>query len=143
MINTVPALVGSVIGATAAGITASINGNSVGDIIKSSAIGGAVGFASGFTLGAAGTLVVGGSSAGLGTATSQWATNDFVNFSDVMHSVIAGTTGSIWGLLARKAGYLAVEEAIVAGLATVETQSLFDFEKALDEINSSPNNRCK
>jgi RHS repeat-associated protein len=124
--------IGAGIGAAAGGITAYFNGGSLSDIATAAAIGAVGGAVTGFTFGAAGSLVVGGLSSGLGNIAGQLATGEGVNVGEVGFAVAAGLTGGIAGLGARVAGESALVEAGVGGIATAETQGLFDFGNALN-----------
>ena len=144
IINAGAAGIGAAIGGLAAGVTAAFQGGSLGDIARAAAIGAVAGAVTGFTLGAAGTVVVGGLSSGFGSTAGQLVTSGSVDAGDVALSVIAGTTGGIFGVLSRQAGQSVAAQALTSSLATAETQALFDFGQALnDAFPPNKNGQCK
>lgn len=124
--------VGAVIGGVAGGLTAYLQGGSGSDIAYATGIGALGGAVAGFTFGAAGTLVVGAVSGGLGSVAGQLVTTGSVDPSDVVVATGAGVVGGVAGIGAIAAGYGAIEGAAMGGLATAETQAIFDFGKALN-----------
>ena len=124
--------IGAGIGAVAGGVTAYLQGGSIGDIATATAIGAAGGAVAGFTFGAAGTLVVGGVSGALGNIAGQAVSGKSINPVDVGFAFFAGTTGGVVTLGARAAGSSVLAEAGTSGLATAETQGLFDFGRSLN-----------
>jgi hypothetical protein len=127
------AAVGAGIGGVSGGLTAYFQGGSIGDIAASTFIGIVGGGVSGLTLGAGGALFIGAASSGVGSATGQYVTSGTVDPSEVALSVVAGTTGGAFGLLARKAGQSAVAQTVTSSLATAETQAIFNFGTALNK----------
>ncbi len=124
--------VGAAIGGVSAGVTSALQGGSLGDIAASTFIGVVGGGVSGLTLGAGGTLLIGATSSDVGSAVGQFITSGTVDPSDVALSAVAGTTGGAFGLLARKAGQSALAQTVTSGLATAETQAIFNFGSALN-----------
>ena len=135
--------IGASIGAVAGGVTAYLQGGSIGDIATATAIGAAGGAVAGFTFGAAGTLVVGGVSGALGNIAGQSVSGISINPVDVGFAFFAGATGGVVTLGARAAGSSVFVEAGTSGLATAETQGLFDFGRSLNkQFPAGGSNSC-
>jgi RHS repeat-associated protein len=131
----VAAAVGAAIGGASAGFTAYLQGARAQDIVVATALGAGAGALSGFTFGAAGTLIVGGASSGLGNTLGQLVSGTVfsnLNVEDIALATVAGTTGGTVAILARAAEYGAVIEALSGGLAAAETQAIFDGGRAFE-----------
>ena len=137
------AALGALIGGAAGGITAASRDQSLRDIIVATVLGAGAGATAGFTLGATGTLVVGGLSSGTGNLIGQLVSGSDINSGEVAASVAAGTTGGSAALLARAARYGLVAEAGIGGLAGAEMQAMFDIKTALENrFPIRPSGQC-
>ena len=132
-LNLAAAGVGAVIGGVAGATTSYFQGGTLSDIAVAASIGAVGGAVSGFTFGAAGTIAVGAISSGLGNIAGQLATgSNNIDVGQVCLAAAAGATGGVVSLGARAVGESALVEALSGGLATAETQGLFDVGTALN-----------
>jgi len=120
--------VGAAIGGIAGGLTAYLQGGSFSDIAVSTIAGGLVGGLSGLTLGAPEALATGAISSAAGNAAGQWLTgNHGIDPGQVCLAAGAGAAGALTGIGAAAVGSSPIGAAAAGGLATAETQALFDI----------------
>lgn len=133
LVNAGAAGIGALIGAAAGGFTVYLQSGSAGDIAVAAGIGALGGAVSGFTFGAVGTIAVGALSGGLGNTAGQLVTGGDFSVGQVSLATVAGATGGVVAVGAQIVGESAAIQALTGGLATAETQGIFDFGRSLNQ----------